>query len=103
MCNRSPDVLQFMCVYCVECPGFEVSKKVSTLSFWTTERLKKRQIYEIKNGGFGMEKVVDIHVDLEYSKGYSNEGDKMKFEDGCVDEIMVENVDARNSSVSFVY
>ncbi|KAI3820066.1 hypothetical protein L1987_13922 [Smallanthus sonchifolius] len=73
-CHGQGDLLY---VDSIECKGIKMDKNTNPISFWTMNRLKERQKWEVKNGGFGkgkykrLSKVIEDEV--EGNIGYSVE------------------------------
>jgi hypothetical protein len=87
-------------VDCVSCPGFTDNKKESPLSFWTAERLKKREKIEIKNGGFGLGNLVDMYVDREDYNIAGEDGKYTEDKHSDVEERLLDTIDAKDINVS---
>jgi hypothetical protein len=87
-------------VDCVSCPGFADIKKESPISFWTAERLKKRENMEINNGGFGLGNLVDMYVDREDYNIAGEDGKYTEDKHSDVEERLLATIDAKDINVS---
>jgi hypothetical protein len=93
--------LQLLYVDCVKCPGFKYTNTDSPLTFWTAERLKNRETYEMNNGGFGMGDLGKQHVNLVDYNDIDKSG-IMRVTDDGMEDLLMKNVDDKDFSVSFM-
>ncbi|XP_076924089.1 uncharacterized protein LOC143586421 [Bidens hawaiensis] len=51
-------ILTLLYVDSIECTGMKIDRGVKPIEFWTKDRLKNREYWEIKHGGFGVGKMI---------------------------------------------
>jgi hypothetical protein len=61
--------MQMVYVDRVECPQINVVRNATPIKYWTKANLSKREVYELKNGGFGLGKLRDLYKDVEGDEG----------------------------------
>ncbi|KAJ0452632.1 hypothetical protein HanRHA438_Chr15g0724811 [Helianthus annuus] len=81
------------------CGDINTVRTSSPLSFWTKEMLSRRQIWEIKNGGFGKRVLHEGYVDTQVDVEHVMKEDKMKNLEQMVDKYEGEK---KNATFEFV-
>lgn len=71
------NILQLIYVDSIECTGMKIDRGVRAVEFWTKERLKHRQDWEIKNGGFGVGKIIGLSAQMLALENEANEIDEV--------------------------
>jgi hypothetical protein len=46
--------VQLIYLHCTKCESVCLGHEIPAISLWTTDMIKKRQSFEIDNGGFGI-------------------------------------------------
>ena len=67
--NYSFLILQLIYLHCTKCESVCLRREIPAISLWTTDMIKKRQSFEINNGGFGiLDRYEDDINDNEFSR-----------------------------------
>nr|KAJ0194196.1 hypothetical protein LSAT_V11C800398990 [Lactuca sativa] len=64
-------------IYCdeIECKLQKIEHKTPLVTMWTTDKLKERQSFEIKAGGFGVGNLIEQSSNLERDKNENQENE----------------------------